>query len=154
MRAMAAAALAAIALGACSTARGGGTLPSAADPNKTANFGFTAACDAKKQTYKVQISYQDLPSNGLILQGWASGPAIVLGNGGCEVNMNGDYDFEYDDPHTKGKPDGTGNFLWEDHGPAGPSAEDYIEIDITSGPYDYYFNEGELLSGNVQMGTK
>ena len=140
-----AALVAAFAIAGCTTGRGGGWLPSKGDPSKKATFGFQAKC--KDGVFKGQIQYVDMTVNP---------PVVIHGSFtettfGCMTDTEGGFEFDYIAPKLPGQPTGDGDFFWRDGGQPGPSAGDYLEIDL-SGPYNYE-HSGTLGGGNIQAGN-
>ncbi len=56
-----------------------------------------------------------------------------------------------DMPGDPNGPDGTLNLIACDGGEPGPSSNDFIFIDVTSGPFTGYRNAGPVEGGNIQV---
>lgn len=151
---------------------GGGTILSANGEGGKANFGFNAdSCDA---TYNIkldeligvtgQFNYHDkdyvkLGKGGVKMNGKVTGAALCTDKtkddiicGKCGKTGQAAYKvyFNYDSTNPKVPGEGAGKVCVIDNGEGfNAASSDMAYIDVESGPYAHYSNEGEV-QGNIQ----
>ena len=129
---------------------GGGWIPSAADPEARATFGFTFVAedtdgDGDADTAKGQVQYRDQAA-GVAFHGNVEGARVNKN----ETPVSGEAAGTYiPQPRRAGDP---GSFYIKvvDRGEPGPSNDDEIEVLLSDGVHDGYANQQTLGGGNVQ----
>ena len=149
--------LLALALSSCKTIQGGGWIGSASGEGK-ASFGINLTCENSEYygefTYHdngVKVEMPDGKMRKLAIQAWV-GPGEPLSS--CSYLKEGSpwtsWYFYYRAQPDKFRETGTGIIeffdadLTED-----PNDEDVLSIEIMTGPFEGYSNDGELGGGNL-----